>query len=160
MHLPPEVWGPIFWSTLHIVALAYPDTPSYTEKKAAKEFFTALTHLLPCPICRSHFAEIIKAMPVDTWLDNRKSLIEWTVAVHNEVNKELKKPLMTVSDFYEKYKKMADVGLPYPPSGAVQELTEATENAAYAKGILNTILVGAGVATVGYLLWTSYKNTK
>ena len=38
MHLPPEIWGPMFWSTLHIVSLAYPEEPTYAEKRAAKEF--------------------------------------------------------------------------------------------------------------------------
>jgi FAD-linked sulfhydryl oxidase len=157
MHLPPEVWGPIFWSTLHIIALAYPDAPSYTEKKAAKDLYTALTHLLPCPVCRQHYTEILKAMPVDTWLDSRTSLTKWVLNVHNEVNKQLKKPEITMSEFMAKYKQMAAVGLPHPPSGATAEMAEAAINAAFAQGVLYTILGIGAASLVGGLLWSSYK---
>jgi hypothetical protein len=157
MHLPPELWGPIFWSTLHIVALAYPDNPSYVEKKAAKDFYTSLSHILPCPVCRSHFVEILKAMPVDTWVDSRANLIEWVWTVHNTVNKRLGKPEITLAEFHAKYKKMADIGLPYPPSSAVTAIEEATVNAAYGKGILHTVLSLTAVGSIGYLLWSSYK---
>lgn len=158
MHLPPEVWGPIFWGTMHIVALAYPDAPSYAEKKAAKEFYMSMTHILPCSVCRGHFTEIMKAMPVETWLDKRSSLLEWVLAVHNAVNKELGKPEITMADFHRKYKQMADAGLPHPPSGANAEMAEAAINAAYAQGVLHVILAGAAVGVVGGLLWTSYKK--
>ena len=157
MHLPPEVWGPIFWATLHIVALAYPNEPSYADKKAAKEFYTSFTVLLPCPVCRSHFTEIIKAMPIDTWLDKRSSLLEWTLAVHNQVNKQLGKREISMSEFHRKYQQMASLGLPHPPSGVLAEMKEATENAAYAQGILHTILGITAVGAIGGLLWTSYK---
>ena len=45
--MPPEVWGPLFWHTIHIVALGYPENPSYAHKKAVKEFFEYLRHLFP-----------------------------------------------------------------------------------------------------------------
>lgn len=158
MHLPPEVWGPVFWATLHIVALAYPDSPSYAEKKAAKEFYTSMAHLLPCPICRGHYTEILKAMPVDTWLDKRTTLVEWVHSVHNAVNKQLGKPEISLTEFHRKYKQMADAGLPHPPSGATAEMAEAALNAAYAQGALHVILGGAAVAIIGGLLWSSYRK--
>ena len=158
MHLPPEVWGPIFWSTIHITALAYPDAPSYAEKKAAKEFYNSFSLLLPCPVCRTHYTEVLKAMPVDSFLDKKASLIEWTLNVHNQVNKQLGKPEISLSEFYAKYKQMADRGLPHPPSGALAEMSEAAINAAYAQGTLHTILALAGIGVVGGLLWSSYQS--
>ena len=46
-HISPAVWGPILWTTIHIVALGYPKEPTFSEKRAAKEFYESLTHLIP-----------------------------------------------------------------------------------------------------------------
>ena len=54
MHIPPEIWGPMFWATFHITSLAYPDAPTYTEKRAAKEFFNANPEVTP-----AHLLEVM-----------------------------------------------------------------------------------------------------
>ena len=48
MHLPPTVWGPFFWHTMHIVAIGYSKHPTYTDKKCAKEWKEV------CPDCNKH----------------------------------------------------------------------------------------------------------
>lgn len=156
MHLPPEIWGPMFWSTLHIISLAYPDDPTYSEKRAAKELFNALVYLLPCPVCRSHYKEINQLMPVETWLDNRKSLVEWVWMMHNEVNKKLGKPEITMTEFYKRYNEMADRGLPIPPSNPHAEISDAAVEAAWIRGASTAVATLAVVAAVGGLLWASY----
>ena len=160
MHLPPEVWGPMFWATLHIVSLAYPDAPSYAEKRAAKEFYTGLQYLLPCPACREHFKEVLQGLPVETWLDDRKSLTEWVWMVHNEVNTRLGKRTLTQSEFFAAYKSMADRGLPVPPAAPTAEVHDATLNHAYIRGATHAAAVIAGATAVGALLWLSYKQNK
>lgn len=95
MRFPPAVWGPIFWLTIHIVALGYSETPSYAQKRAAKEFYEGLQHLIPCPTCREHYAEHLQKHPLAPSLDNRRDLFTWTVNVHNAVNKKLGKPTVT-----------------------------------------------------------------
>ena len=156
MHLPPEIWGPLFWSTMHIISLAYPDDPTYSEKRAAKELFNAMAHLLPCPVCRSHYKDILQMSPVETWLDDRKSLIEWVWATHNKVNVKLGKPEITLSEFYTRYNEMAERGLPIPPSNPYAEITQAAEEAAWIRGASTTVGVVAVAAAVGGLLWASY----
>ena len=158
MHLPPEIWGPMFWSTLHIMSLAYPDDPTYSEKRAAKELFNALVYLLPCPVCRSHYKVILQVMPVESWLDNRKSLVEWVWMMHNEVNKKLGKPEITMSEFYKRYNEMADRGLPIPPSNPHAEISDAAVEAAWIRGASSTVAAIAVVAAVGGLLWASYQK--
>ena len=54
MNIPPEVWGPFFWHTIHITALGYSNKPTYAQKKAAKEFYESLSVMIPCPVCREH----------------------------------------------------------------------------------------------------------
>jgi hypothetical protein len=158
MHLPPEVWGPIFWSTLHIVSLAYPDQPTYSEKRAAKEFFNALPFLLPCPVCRTHFSEVVQALPVETWLDDRKSLTEWVWMAHNRVNAKLGKAEVSMADFYKAYTQMAERGLPIPPASPTAEISDATINAAYIRGAGHAVSIVAAVGILGGLLWFSYNK--
>jgi hypothetical protein len=160
MHLPPEVWGPIFWATMHIVSMGYPDEPSYAEKRAAKEYFNGLQHLLPCPTCRNHFREVLQGIPVETWLDNRKSLVEWVWMAHNEVNRRLQKPTITQDEFYKRYKEMADRGLPIPPAAPTAEIHDAANRQAYIQGATHAAAIIAGVSALGALLWLSYRQTK
>jgi len=95
MKIGPQVWGPFFWHTIHIAALAYPTKPNYAEKKAAKEFFESLQFLLPCPICKEHLKVHLRKYPITPHLDRREDLFKWTVILHNEVNISLNKDTMT-----------------------------------------------------------------
>ena len=158
MHLPPEIWGPIFWATMHILSMAYPDEPTYSEKRAAKDLFNALAHLLPCPVCRSPYKETLLKMPVDTWLDNRKSLVEWVWMVHNDVNERLGKPTISQQEFFKRFADMAERGLPIPPSNPQAEVNDAAVDAAWIRGASSAIGAVVVCATVGGLLWFSYKK--
>lgn len=106
MHLPPTVWGPFFWHTIHITALGYSDKPSYAQKKAAKEFYESLAILIPCPICREHFSKHLETYPLTPHLDRRKDLFKWTVVLHNEVNKSLNKPLFEEHEVIKYYTRL------------------------------------------------------
>ena len=106
MHLPPTVWGPFFWHTIHIIALGYSDKPSYAQKKAAKEFYESLAILIPCPICREHFSKHLETYPLTPHLDRRKDLFKWTVVLHNEVNKSLNKPLFEEHEVIKYYTRL------------------------------------------------------
>jgi hypothetical protein len=110
MHMPPEVWGPFFWHTMHITALGYPKEPTYAEKKAAKEFFESLIMLIPCSICRTHYAEHLKAKPISPFLDTRQDVFLWTIELHNAVNKSLNKAEMQPEDSIAYYKKLGNLG--------------------------------------------------
>ena len=106
MHFPPSVWGPFFWHTIHIVALGYPKTPTYTDKKCAKEFYESFAYLLPCAICREHYREHLKKNPIATVLDSRTDLIKWTIDIHNSVNKALGKLEWTLEEVLTYYEKV------------------------------------------------------
>lgn len=108
--IPPSTWGPFFWHTMHLVALGYPNEPTYAEKRAAKEFFESFTHLIPCPTCKIHYADHLKEMPITPSLDNRKDLFRWTVDMHNLVNKDLGKPQYTEVDSIAFYHKLGEMG--------------------------------------------------
>ena len=95
MRIGTDVWGPPFWFTIHITALAYPTKPSYADKKAAKEFFESLPFLLPCGVCKEHLKVHLRKHPLTPHLDRRDDLFKYTVMLHNEVNVSLNKPTFT-----------------------------------------------------------------
>ena len=110
MNIPPQVWGPFLWNTIHIVALGYPSEPTYTHKKAMKEFFEALQVIIPCPNCRRHFAKHLETFPITPHLDNRRDLFKWTVVLHNSVNKALGKPEYSEKDTIKYFKRLGERG--------------------------------------------------
>jgi len=108
--IPPSTWGPFFWHTMHLVALGYPKTPTYAEKRAAKEFFESFAHLIPCPICKLHYADHLKNNPITPSLDTRNDLFQWTIRIHNLVNKDLGKPEYLDSDAIAFYHRLGNLG--------------------------------------------------
>jgi hypothetical protein len=108
--LPPTTWGPFFWHTMHLVALGYPVEPTYAEKQAAKQFYESFTQLIPCPICKVHYTDNLKEMPITPSLDSRKDLFRWTVDMHNKVNKQLNKPEYTEQQAITYYMRLGEMG--------------------------------------------------
>jgi hypothetical protein len=61
--------------------------------------------VLPCSICTDHFQQKLKAAPVEAHLSGRQELFEWTVAMHNSVNRDTKKTdEMTNEEAFEYWK--------------------------------------------------------
>ncbi len=108
--MPPDVWGPIFWDTMHIVSLAYPVQPTDADKAGARAFFESLAVVLPCPICRVHYAEKIKESPIN--VDSKGELIYWVWDIHNQVNVLLKKPTVTLEQFLERMRTLSRTRTP------------------------------------------------
>jgi hypothetical protein len=75
-----NLWGPSFWITLHGLAVLADrtDDPAFDPKT----LFAPLRQILPCSVCRNHFAEIYE--------DIREPLVgtleHWIYDVHNKVN--------------------------------------------------------------------------
>lgn len=154
MRLPPAVWGPFFWHTMHIMALSYPEKPTYAHKRAAKDFFESLAHLIPCPKCREHYSTHLQKVPISPHLDRREDLFRWTVAVHNEVNKMLEKPLVTEKESVLFYKRIGTRGT--SPVISQNDLDEIDMRSMVKGG-----LIGGGVVFfAGALLWWTTRGEK
>jgi len=108
MHIPPEVWGPFFWNTIHIAALGYPPNPTHAHKKSAKEFYESLTLMIPCPICRVHYTEHLVKYPIGPHLDKRQDLFRWTLLLHNEVSKSINKRTFTEEESLNYLKRLGE----------------------------------------------------
>lgn len=82
MNVPPSKWGPHFWMTLHVACLACQDY------KSLAEFVEGYIYIIPCLSCRQHFEQVLVENPVPETGD----FFQWSVDVHNIVNKRLGKP--------------------------------------------------------------------
>jgi len=103
--MSPAVWGPIFWSTIHIVTIGYPDSPSQDEQRSAVAFFESLKAVIPCPICREHYAMNLAKLPVRA--ESRASLVRWAFTIHNMVNEQLEKRPITFDEFIAHMKELS-----------------------------------------------------
>jgi len=149
MHIPPEVWGPFFWNTIHLVALGYPSEPTYVDKKAAKDFFESLGRLIPCPICRDHYTANLKEMPITSSLDKRRDLLTWTIKLHNKVNTLLNKPEKTEMEVLAYYEALGKRGR--SPIWNTDDLSEINMRS-FLRGVATTVGIGAVVGTVLYFV--------
>ena len=153
MKFPPEVWGPFYWHVIHIVALGYPAEPSYSDKKAAKDFFESLKFLLPCSICRKHYIQHFQNNPITPALDNRNSLIKWTIDIHNQVNQMLNKPVWTQEEVVAYYMRLGTIGR--SPVWTPVDFS-AADSKAFARGALiggGTVLLSAAAIAYAFDLF-------
>lgn len=104
----PSIWGPILWSTMHIVTLGYSTQPTEEEKQAAINFFESLIVMIPCPVCRAHYKMFLDKDPVKDHVSSRSELIYWVFMIHNKVNTQLNKPEITLEQFIQSLLTLAD----------------------------------------------------
>jgi hypothetical protein len=149
MIFPPVVWGPIFWHTIHIVALGYPKKPTYTDKKCAKEFYESFAVLLPCGQCRQHYIDHLKKNPLTPFLDTRGDLFKWTVMIHNEVNKMLNKPIWTEQEIISYYERLGSRNR--SPIWTKDDMKEV-DYKSFVKGFITGTAVLAGLGGIIYIV--------
>lgn len=109
MGMSPDVWGPIFWNTMHIVSLGYNLEPSKKEQDDAVKFYKSLETMLPCGICRSHYSEFLREMPVEHAVGSRDDLIYWVFQLHNKVNVNLGKREFTFDEYIQSMRNLGGV---------------------------------------------------
>ena len=90
----PRVWGPHAWDFMLSVAMTYPDDPDQQIANNYKNFYYSLADVLPCVVCREHYKQNIRDLPIDDYLGNSKLLSKWVVKIHNIVNRITKKRIV------------------------------------------------------------------
>ena len=85
MGVPPEIWGPNLWGTLHLLCLTGTISSNFVQEFA---------NIIPCPACAGHFSELLKENPFPE-SDDPLVLFSWSVQVHNLVNARIGKPIFT-----------------------------------------------------------------
>jgi hypothetical protein len=99
----PQLWGPHLWKSIHYIALGYPKTPREEDKMNYYMFYSTLWKYIPCMKCAINYKRHLEELPIDPFLTSNIALFEWTVNIHNIVNKELGKPTMSKEDAWKLY---------------------------------------------------------
>ena len=137
----PVTWGPHVWSTIHTVA-----------KKAdfddcRHHFYAlldALEYLLPCETCRLDYCAQRRLLQGH---EKRISAFEYSVMLHNAVNKKLGKPLLSLE---------AAVHLWNDPSCSYVCSTTNTDDTNSISGLMWPVLLGFLVC--GAAIFAFYKH--
>lgn len=104
--MKPALWGPHAWYFLHSVTLSYPNRPATSEKNQMKRFLLELQNTLPCGTCRQNYKHHLVKRPLNLKvLSSRRTLFNWLVDIHNDVNKMLKKPTLSYEEALKIYEK-------------------------------------------------------
>lgn len=105
------MWGPPLWFIMHSVAMNYPEAnPSYVEQRNHYDFYHSLRNVLPCGVCREHYAELLKQYPLNPYLESREQIVSWVVLIHNKVNARYGKTEVTVRDASAHYATLFESG--------------------------------------------------
>lgn len=88
----PLIFGKKIWDSMFLVALGYPENPSYDDVLKYKTYYLLQGNVLPCKKCCFNFNNHIQKYPLDNnVLTSRNNLIIWLFTLRNEVNKMLGK---------------------------------------------------------------------
>ena len=86
MGYSPELWGKEAWHFIHFVALTYPNNPTEEDRNNYMAFVKSLQFVLPCPSCSENYK--VKFQDYPPRMDSKRDFFEWTVDIHNMVNKQ------------------------------------------------------------------------
>ena len=106
----PDVWGPLFWFSLHNGALRYPKDPSNIWKERMKNYIFGIPVMVPCEKCSIHASAYIESQTdIDTVVTSREKLFEFFWKFHNFVNKKLGKKEISLEEAYSIYNSRTDI---------------------------------------------------
>jgi hypothetical protein len=98
-----NIWGSHMWFSLHTISFNYPLKPSEKDKKQYENYFTSLQFVIPCPVCKKNYIRHIQEHPIQNFLNTRKSLVYWVIDMHNMVNAEIGKKIVSYDTVIKKY---------------------------------------------------------
>lgn len=90
------LWAPAGWRYLHGCSLSFPENPTPQQQEDYRRFFTLVGPTLPCPVCRSHWNQMVTATPPD--VESREKLVTWLIDRHNDVNAVQGKPRLSYDE--------------------------------------------------------------
>ena len=93
-------WQSITWFLFHTISLNYNDE----YKNEYINFFNTLKVIIPCRICRTHYIQNLnkEGMSIEDNI-NKEKIFNWTVDLHNTVNKMHHKKLWSHDEARQYY---------------------------------------------------------
>lgn len=99
--MKPTLWGKYMWMSIHLIALGYPNNPTQADKNAYFSYFNELYKVIPCEVCAKNYLQHLSEIPLtEKVLSSRNTLFDWTVDLHNIVNKMLGKDVISKEHAY------------------------------------------------------------
>jgi hypothetical protein len=98
-----NIWGPHLWFSLHTISFNYPIKPSEKDKEEYKLFFKNLQDVIPCSVCKKNYKRHLNEHPIEDYLNSRKLLVYWVIDMHNMVNAEIGKKILSYDIVLKKY---------------------------------------------------------
>ena len=137
--MEPVVWGNPMWKSIHYIALGYPDNATQIDKTAYYSYFTNLYKVIPCQSCADHLRLLVVQNPITTEaLKSNRSLFNWTVNIHNEVNKKLNKPILSDDAAFALYDNTKVVSESVPTDKKTQKNQKDVKSASKKQRSINT----------------------
>ena len=101
--MQPELWGRHLWKSIHYIALGYPEYPTDIEAENYMNFYLNFWQVIPCQKCAINYKHHLLELPIHKFMKNKMTLFEWTVKLHNLVNKGLNKPQLSTVEALKIY---------------------------------------------------------
>lgn len=98
-----NIWGPHLWFSLHTISFNYPIKPEEKDKEEYKLFFKSLQEVIPCSVCKKNYKRHLNEHPIEDYLNSRKLLVYWVIDMHNMVNAEIGKKILSYDIVLKKY---------------------------------------------------------
>ena len=139
-----EYWGPKLWYLMHTVSFNANDHFSNAEKKMLFYFYKNIGNMIPCIFCRSNYKKHLIEYPIEHHLNNKTTLCNWVIKIHNIVNKSLNKKLIDYKEAYDNHKKINVTKIIY--------IFRYLNNLAFINGSINYALFAAGFVVREFFL--------
>jgi hypothetical protein len=101
--MDPLIWGKPGWIFLFSIVRNFPIKPNFQQIHNYLRFFTYLQYVLPCIVCRLHYANHLQQIPIEPYLTSRDNLFIWLTKILNLVNLQLDKPILTHAQIMKIY---------------------------------------------------------
>ena len=83
LEVDTKYWGKYFWYILHFISLNIENE----HVDIFKDLICSLKYILPCPVCREHFSNLLKNN--DLIFKNKDECINILFNIHNQINNRL-----------------------------------------------------------------------
>ncbi len=108
-------WGTFLWGLIHTTSIVDFEMPEVQERVTlqALETLRSVASCIPCKACSNHYLEYVnRFLEQDDNVKKRMALFEYMVEFHNQVNRKLNKPEMTLEQAKEEWTRTILSGLP------------------------------------------------
>ncbi len=157
-----NIWGPHLWFSLHTISFTYPLKPKDDDKENYKNFFTELQHVIPCSVCKKNYIRHLKEFPVNEHLNSRKDIVYWVIDLHNMVNSETGKRVLSYDEALKRYSDVYKKKITLTPedAGEVECKNGTCDNDSDKFIIPNYIIYIMIIVILVYLLYMFHKKYK